>query len=151
MEGDVHANEDFDLRPVSLYAETKVAAELEVLGRAQNGLAATCLRFATVYGISPRMRFDLTVNEFTRDIWSDRRLVVYGEQFWRPYIHVRDAALAVVTALEAPADDVAGEVFNAAAPTRTTGSSTSSSCSRSACRTPRSSTSTRTRIRVTTA
>jgi nucleoside-diphosphate-sugar epimerase len=113
MEGDVHANEDFDLRPVSLYAETKVAAELEVLGRAQNGLAATCLRFATVYGTSPRMRFDLTVNEFTRDIWIDRRLVVYGEQFWRPYIHVRDAALAVATALEAPAEDVAGEVFNA--------------------------------------
>ena len=113
MEGDVHANEEFDLRPVSLYAETKVAAELEVLDRARNGLAATCLRFATVYGTSPRMRFDLTVNEFTRDIWNDRRLVVYGEQFWRPYIHVRDAARAVVTALEAPVDDVAGEVFNA--------------------------------------
>jgi nucleoside-diphosphate-sugar epimerase len=113
MQGDALATEDVDLRPVSLYAETKVAAELEVLDRARNGLATTCLRFATVHGTSPRMRFDLTVNEFTRDIWLDRRLVVYGEQFWRPYIHVRDAARAVVTALEAPVEAVAGEVFNA--------------------------------------
>ena len=51
----------------------------------------TCLRFATVYGVAPRMRFDLTVNEFTRDLWADRELEVFGEQFWRPYVHVRDA------------------------------------------------------------
>ena len=48
----------------------------------------TCLRFATVYGVAPRMRFDLTVNEFTRDLWADRELEVFGEQFWRPYVHV---------------------------------------------------------------
>ena len=41
------------------------------------------------------MRFDLTVNEFTRDLWADRRLEVFGEQFWRPYVHVRDAARGV--------------------------------------------------------
>ena len=40
------------------------------------------------------MRFDLTVNEFTRDLWADRDLEVFGEQFWRPYVHVRDAARA---------------------------------------------------------
>ncbi len=59
------------------------------------------------------MRFDLTVNEFTRELWADRELEVFGEQFWRPYIHVRDAARAVRTVLEAPAETVAGEVFNA--------------------------------------
>jgi nucleoside-diphosphate-sugar epimerase len=106
------ATEELDLRPVSLYAETKVAAELEVLGRSNNGLATSCLRFATVYGASPRMRFDLTVNEFTRDMALAPELVVFGEQFWRPYIHVRDAARAVRTALEAPVDAVRGEVFN---------------------------------------
>ena len=107
--------EEADLSPVSLYAETKVAAELDVLARGRNGLPACCLRMATVYGASPRMRFDLTVNEFTRDVSVDGKLVVYGEQFWRPYVHVRDAALAVALALDSPAEAVAGEVFNVGA------------------------------------
>ena len=85
-------------------------------GRTVNGnggsLRPTCLRFATVYGVAPRMRFDLTVNEFTRDLWADKELEVFGEQFWRPYVHVRDAARSVRTALDAPEDKVAGEVFN---------------------------------------
>jgi nucleoside-diphosphate-sugar epimerase len=106
------ATEDLELRPVSLYAETKVDAELDVLERSNNGLVTSCLRFATVYGASPRMRFDLTVNEFTRDMALTPELVVFGEQFWRPYIHVRDAARAVRTALEAPVEAVRGEVFN---------------------------------------
>lgn len=106
------ATEDLELRPVSLYAETKVEAELDVLERSNNGLVTSCLRFATVYGASPRMRFDLTVNEFTRDMALAPELVVFGEQFWRPYIHVRDAARAVRTALEAPVEAVRGEVFN---------------------------------------
>jgi len=111
-DGDQLATEELELRPVSLYAETKVAAELDVLERARNGLATTCLRFATVYGASPRMRFDLTVNEFTRDMALGPELVVFGEQFWRPYIHVRDAAQAARTAVEAPVEAVSGQVFN---------------------------------------
>src|SRR5215210_1394619 len=107
----VPITEDGALTPVSLYAEQKVGIERDLLS--QNGaLAATCLRFATVYGSAPRMRFDLTVNEFTRDLWSGRPLEVFGEQFWRPYVHVRDAAVAVRTVLEAPAESVGGEVFN---------------------------------------
>ena len=109
---EVLATEEFELRPVSLYAETKVAAELEVLAHSRNGLQAACLRFATVHGASPRMRFDLTVNEFARDVSLGKELVVFGEQFWRPYVHVRDAARAICTALEAPADAIDGEVFN---------------------------------------
>jgi nucleoside-diphosphate-sugar epimerase len=58
------------------------------------------------------MRFDLTVNEFVRDALLNRELVVYGEQFWRPYVHVRDAVAAISAALEAPGDAVGGEVFN---------------------------------------
>ena len=111
MEGDGFVDESFELRPVSLYAETKVAAEREVLA-GSNGLVRTCLRFATVYGTSPRMRFDLTVNEFTRDLALTGELVVFGEQFWRPYIHVRDAADAIARVLAASPDAVAGEVFN---------------------------------------
>ena len=74
----------------------------------QNGLAATCLRFATVYGVGHRMRFDLTVNEFTRDLWAERKLDVFGEPFWRPYVHVRDAARAVALVLASPLEKVAG-------------------------------------------
>jgi len=105
-------DEEAVLAPVSLYAEQKVQMEQMIMGSSQNGLATTCLRFATIYGAAPRMRFDLTVNEFTRDLWSDRLLEVYGEQFWRPYVHVRDAARAVVGVLDAPPDLIRGEVFN---------------------------------------
>jgi nucleoside-diphosphate-sugar epimerase len=108
----VPITEEGQLAPVSLYAEQKVAMEKLLLG-ADTDMTVTCLRFATVYGVAPRMRFDLTVNEFTRDLWKDAELEVFGEQFWRPYIHVRDAARAVRTVLEAPEEKVAGQVFNA--------------------------------------
>jgi nucleoside-diphosphate-sugar epimerase len=100
------------LHPVSLYAEQKVAAEQMLLDLDQSDLSATCLRFATVYGAAPRMRFDLTVNEFTRDLWAGRTLEVFGEQFWRPYVHAGDAGRAVTLVLRAAPADVAGQVFN---------------------------------------
>jgi len=104
--------EDGALAPVSLYAEQKVAIEQALLDGAARPMEVTCLRFATLYGVAPRMRFDLTVNEFTRDLWADRSLEVFGERFWRPYVHVRDAARAIRITLESPASRVAGEVFN---------------------------------------
>jgi nucleoside-diphosphate-sugar epimerase len=58
------------------------------------------------------MRFDLTVNEFVKELVVHEKLVVFGEQFWRPYVHVRDAARAFQMALEAPLERVAGQVFN---------------------------------------
>ncbi|HSL65535.1 MAG TPA: NAD(P)-dependent oxidoreductase [Gaiellaceae bacterium] len=106
------ATEEWELRPLSVYAETKVAAELETLARNGDGFETACLRLATVYGTSPRMRFDLTVNEFTRDVVVGGEVVVYGEQFWRPYVHVRDAARAFRLVLDAPTAVVAAEVFN---------------------------------------
>jgi nucleoside-diphosphate-sugar epimerase len=108
----VPIDEEGLLAPVSLYAEQKVAIEKSLLAPRNDGLCPTCLRFATIYGVAPRMRFDLTVNEFTRDLWANRRLEVFGEQFWRPYVHVRDAGRAVRTVLDAPAEQVAGAVFN---------------------------------------
>jgi nucleoside-diphosphate-sugar epimerase len=107
----VPIDETAELAPVSLYAEQKVAVERELL-EGDHDIEAVCLRLATIYGVGPRMRFDLTVNEFTRDLWSGRTLEVFGEQFWRPYVHVQDAARALHTAVDAPAEDVAGEVYN---------------------------------------
>jgi nucleoside-diphosphate-sugar epimerase len=112
MDGaDPYVDERSELRPVSLYAETKVAIERAMLA-SPGGSCKTLLRFATVFGVSPRMRFDLTVNEFTLDLLTKRHLVVFGEQFWRPYIHVRDVARAIDLVLSAPEDQVRGEVFN---------------------------------------
>ena len=108
----VPADEDGLLAPLSLYARQKVAMEELLLGADLGALRPTCLRLATLYGVAPRMRFDLTVNEFTRDLWAARRLEVFGKQFWRPYVHVRDAARALHQVLEAPLAQVAGRVFN---------------------------------------
>ncbi len=112
MEGSDYIDETAPLKPISLYAELKVAFEQHLLSSKTRGdFIPTALRFATVYGISPRMRFDLTVNEFTRDAALGRELVIYGEQFWRPYCHVEDLARACALILESPCDKVDHEVF----------------------------------------
>ena len=109
----VYLTEESELRPLSLYAETKVAIERVLLdGPSAQGPAPCVLRFATVFGLSPRMRYDLTVNEFTRELVLKRKLVIYGEQFWRPYVHVLDAARAVRLVLESPAARVNRQAFN---------------------------------------
>ena len=107
-----YVDETSELRPVSLYAETKVGMERAMLGLSCPGMGTTVLRFATVFGVSPRMRFDLTVNEFTLELLTKKRLTVFGEQFWRPYIHVRDAARAIALVLSCSDSQVRGEVFN---------------------------------------
>lgn len=108
----VPVTEEGELAPVSLYAEQKVGIEQALLNGDFTPLKPICLRFATVYGVAPRMRFDLTVNEFTRDLFEDRDLEVFGEQFWRPYVHVRDAGRAVRTVLDTEPSKVTREVFN---------------------------------------
>jgi len=106
------ATEASALQPVSLYAETKVEAEREILARASDTFCPVAFRLSTVYGISPRMRFDLLVNDFAAEAVTKHKLVVHGEQFWRPYIHVTDAARAVLAAMRADRDAVCGQVFN---------------------------------------
>lgn len=110
---DAYVNEGSKLAPISIYAETKVATEQYLLAQPQtNNCKPTCLRFSTVYGLSLRPRFDLTVNEFTKELALDRELVVFGEQFWRPYCHVYDLARSVVAVIEADEEKVAFDVFN---------------------------------------
>ena len=111
MESGGMLDEDAPLRPVSLYAELKVKFEEHLLGRS-TPVCFTILRFATVYGLSQRPRFDLTINEFTRDALLKGELEIYGPQFWRPYCHVRDIASAVTLVLESDAEKVAGKTFN---------------------------------------
>jgi nucleoside-diphosphate-sugar epimerase len=112
MEGDSYLNEESPLRPVSLYAELKVKFEQYLLSlNKRKDFIPTALRFSTVYGISPRIRFDLTVNEFIREVVLGGKLEIFGEQFWRPYAHVEDLANACVLVLESESNLVDREVF----------------------------------------
>jgi nucleoside-diphosphate-sugar epimerase len=113
-----YMDETSELRPVSSYAETKVAVERELLNGQNGHVCTTLLRFATIFGVSPRMRFDLTVNEFTASLVTKKQLVVFGEQFWRPYIHVRDVARAIELVLNAPTEKVWCQVFNVGSTTQ---------------------------------
>ncbi len=111
---DSYVTEDSPLSPVSLYAELKVKLEKFLTQDIEKSkdFAPTSLRFSTVYGLSPRMRFDLTVNEFTKELAMDKELLVFGEQFWRPYCHVADFSRAILTVLNAPKEKVAYDCFN---------------------------------------
>ncbi len=110
---DSFVTETSALNPVSLYAELKVKFEKYLLEEKKNsGVCTTALRFSTVYGFSPRIRFDLTVNEFTRNAAVHGEQEIWGPQFWRPYCHVDDLARAVVLSLESPEEKVRANVFN---------------------------------------
>ncbi len=99
-----------DLPSFALDGETYVRPDYA--GRGLANVAPTVLRFSTLFGSSPRMRFDLTVNEFTMEMLVHRRLVIYGEQFWRPYLHIRDAARAIELVLGQPSERVDQQVYN---------------------------------------
>jgi len=108
-----YVDEESELAPVSIYAETKVAFEKFLLEQPRSsGCKPTCLRFSTVYGLSPRIRFDLTVNEFTREVAMNRELKIFGEQFWRPYCHVVDLARSVSLVLGSSDSVTEFNVFN---------------------------------------
>ena len=94
-------NEEDALQPLSLYSETKIAAEQALLHTNYGVMRAVVLRFATLFGVSPAMRFDLLVQEFVRDAYVTGRLEVYNPQAWRPFLHVADAAEAIVRVLTA--------------------------------------------------
>jgi nucleoside-diphosphate-sugar epimerase len=113
MNGYDIVNEESLLSPVSLYAKLKVEFEDYLLNsETRNDFYPTSLRFATVYGFSPRMRFDLTVNEFTRDLFFNKPLEVFGENFWRPYCHVKDIANAIKLTLEKDPNIIQHNIFN---------------------------------------
>ncbi|QDU36074.1 UDP-glucose 4-epimerase [Maioricimonas rarisocia] len=98
--------------PVSLYGHTKLAAERGLLSMADERFAPTLLRFATIYGLSGRTRFDLVVNLLSAKAKTEGVITVHGGDQWRPFVHVSDAALGVVKALEAPLEVVANQTFN---------------------------------------
>ncbi len=108
------ADEEFPLNPLSLYAKAKVANEKYLLNKkGKSNYTGVVLRFATAFGLSPRMRFDLSVSEFVRDVFFGEELLVYDEHTWRPYCHVRDFARLLELVIEAENSKVYYEIFNA--------------------------------------
>ncbi|WP_407153963.1 NAD-dependent epimerase/dehydratase family protein [Bradyrhizobium sp. STM 3557] len=105
-------NEDSHFNPQSLYARSKVASEAVLNSLNDHNFAVTCLRFATIYGISGRTRFDLVVNLLCAKAVRDGVITVYGADQWRPFVHVQDVARAITITLRAPIELVAGDVFN---------------------------------------
>lgn len=104
--------EDSPLNPQSLYAETKIAAEEHLLSQKDAATAVLLFRFATLYGISPRTRFDLIVNQFVLDAYTKRRLLIYQRGYSRSFVHVRDVVRGIMLGLDAPEAKVRGQVYN---------------------------------------
>lgn len=105
-------DEESELNPVSLYARTNIKSEQALRELEDETFAPTMLRMATLYGYSPRMRFDLVVNILTAKAHNEGVVPIFGGDQYRPNLHVRDAARAYAECLEAPIEDVGGEVFN---------------------------------------
>lgn len=114
-EDDVVFDEEAEVHPRAAYAVSKYEAERQLLAMNGPDFCPIILRKGTVYGFSPRMRFDLVVNTFVRDALTCGRILLYrGGEMWRPLVDVRDAARAYLACLSAEENLVRGEVFNVA-------------------------------------
>ena len=108
------ADEEFELNPLSLYAKAKVSNENYLMAKKSKvGYSGVVLRFATAFGLSPRMRFDLSISEFVRDMYFGNELEVYDKDTWRPYCHVRDFANLLELVITAEKSKIHFETFNA--------------------------------------
>jgi dTDP-4-amino-4,6-dideoxygalactose transaminase/nucleoside-diphosphate-sugar epimerase len=109
-------DEESPANPVSTFGQSKLAAEKALLRMRCEHFEPVVARIATMFGVSRRMRFDLAVNQMVATAMRQSRVVVRGGgNQWRPFVHVRDAARALVSMAEAPAQTVSGETFNTGA------------------------------------
>ena len=106
--------EESNLNPLTTYARANMLAEKKILPLADKSFSVTVLRQATVYGLSPRMRFDLAINGMVLGFYKNGKIPIMrdGKQ-WRPFIHVKDTSNAFIKVLEADTELVNGQVFNA--------------------------------------
>jgi nucleoside-diphosphate-sugar epimerase len=104
--------EESPLNPQSLYAETKVTAERYLLSQSGAACAPLIFRLATLYGLSPRTRFDLILNQFVLEAHTRRELLIYQRGYSRSFIHIQDAVHGLTLGLQAPEASVRGQVYN---------------------------------------
>ena len=115
IKDDQIADEDFELKPLSLYSKAKVEIEKFILEKKNEKIdyEPVILRFATAFGSSPRMRFDLTINEFIYELLNGKELIVYDPDTWRPYCHVIDFARLTSKIILNNNKNLSFEIFNA--------------------------------------
>ena len=114
IKDDELADENFELNPLSLYAKAKVSNEKYLISKKNIvDYSGVVLRFSTAFGLSPRMRFDLSISEFVKQMYDGEELEVYDEHTWRPYCHVRDFARLLNLVINSEKEKVHFEVFNA--------------------------------------
>jgi nucleoside-diphosphate-sugar epimerase len=105
-------DENSPIQPLSLYSKTKVNSENFILNTKNSSFEPCILRFATAHGLSPRMRFDLLLQEFLRDAILDKKIRIYGPNFWRPFSHVDDISNACITTIKSSKNLISGQVYN---------------------------------------
>lgn len=112
-EKDVLLDEEADVDPKAAYSSSKFAAERILLSMADQSFSPVLLRKGTVFGFSPRMRYDLVVNTFVKDALSKGFITTHcGGEMWRPMVDIRDVAKAYIVCLQAPDELVRGQIFN---------------------------------------
>ena len=104
--------EESPLTPQSLYAETKIAAERFLLAQKDASCSPLIFRLATLYGISPRTRFDLIINQFVLEAYTKRELVIYQRGYSRSFVHIRDAVRGLILGLQASNEKTRGQIYN---------------------------------------
>jgi nucleoside-diphosphate-sugar epimerase len=104
--------EESPLNPQSLYAETKISAERYLLAQVDSPCAPLVFRLATLFGLSPRTRFDLIVNQFVLDAFTKRELLIYQRGYSRSFLHIRDAIHGIILGLRAEEKLIRGQVYN---------------------------------------
>jgi len=113
FERDIIFDEEAEVNPMAAYSKSKFEAERSLLKMVDKNFSPVILRKGTIYGFSPRMRYDLVVNTFLKDILSRGQMTAFfGGEMWRPLVSVRDAARAYISCLEAKDEKVKGEIFN---------------------------------------
>ena len=105
-------DENSQVQSLSLYSSTKVNSENFILNTKNSSFEPCILRFATAHGLSPRMRFDLLLQEFLRDAILDKKIRIYGPNFWRPLAHVDDISNACITTIKSSKNLISGQVYN---------------------------------------
>jgi nucleoside-diphosphate-sugar epimerase len=111
--GDEFVDEESPLNPQTAYAECKTKVERDLRAMADNSFSPTFMRNATAYGASPRMRFDIVLNNLAGLAWTTKKIAMISDGTpWRPLVHGLDICQAIIAALEAPLEAVFNQVFN---------------------------------------
>ena len=109
------ADENSEVFPLTAYSKANRKAEIDNLALNDKEFTVTVLRFSSLFGVSPRMRFDMAINEMVLELYKTKKITVRGKTNQRPFLHLKDAVNAYKLVLNAPKEKIAGQIFNVGA------------------------------------